>query len=177
MLIGVRDMSTLVEVDAVTVATDLGLEAAVVVVERGDGTADTPNALLASVRDASPLEREGFVAVDADWQRVKLKSARYVARAFLADADDNVTDGIPSEVQLISIIRMNEVDELLAYFPAWRPVVEALEIRLNAWLDHLAEVETATAGLDRKGLALYLADLNLSHQSVFFGFRYRRPLL
>lgn len=56
-----------------------------------------------------PLSEEGFVAVDENWNRVKIKNPTYIRAHYLHHNDRPNFLGIPLE---------REQDEFLAYFPA-----------------------------------------------------------
>ena len=58
-----------------------------------------------------PMEQEGYVVCDANFNRVKVKSPQYVAIAHLKDSVEH------SQRRLVEIIRSNEGTEFLTYFP------------------------------------------------------------
>jgi T4 RnlA family RNA ligase len=64
------------------------------------------------------IENEGFVVVDANFNRIKIKSPDYVAMHHLAN-------GLSRE-NLIHIIRIGEVKEVLNYFPKYEMIIEEM---------------------------------------------------
>lgn len=71
---------------------------------------------LAASKSFQPGESEGFVVCDAQFRRVKIKSPLYVALAHLSLADKNKMN----KRHMLKIVRENEGDEFLAYFPQWK---------------------------------------------------------
>jgi hypothetical protein len=72
-----------------------------------------------------PCSDEGYVVKDKNYNRIKVKSPAYVAIARLLD-------GI-NEKRLIEIIRTNEVEELLTYFPEYAKPIQELKMKIE-WL-------------------------------------------
>jgi hypothetical protein len=68
--------------------------------------------VVASCETANPMECEGYVVRDFGFNRVKVKSPQYVAMAHLKDS--------MSARRLLEIIRANESQEFLAYFPEFK---------------------------------------------------------
>lgn len=64
-----------------------------------------------------PFNQEGYVVVDKDWHRVKIKSPAYVAVHRLKN------NGDINERAVIELIRENELDEFLSYFPEFRSII------------------------------------------------------
>lgn len=64
------------------------------------------------------VENEGFVVVDANWNRVKIKSPDYVAMHHLANGF--------SREDLLHIIRVGEVKEVLNYFPKYEMIIKEM---------------------------------------------------
>jgi len=63
-----------------------------------------------AAEELEPLEQEGYVVCDADFNRIKVKSPRYVAI-------HHAKNGILSERNAANIIRRGESSEFLNYFP------------------------------------------------------------
>lgn len=68
--------------------------------------------IVKSCSTLNPIEQEGYVVCDAKFNRVKLKSPQYVAL-------NNIRDGHGPK-RIIEIIRTNEYQEFLTYFPEWK---------------------------------------------------------
>ncbi len=58
-----------------------------------------------------PFSDEGYVVVDAAWNRVKIKSPAYVAAFFLKN------NGVITVPRIIDMIRTGELPEFLTYYP------------------------------------------------------------
>ena len=102
-----------------------------------------------------PFNQEGYVVVDKDWHRVKIKSPAYVAVHRLKN------NGDINERAVIQLIRENELDEFLSYFPEFRGVIyeykgilDAMLNDLNQNLDKIKHTEYAT----QKDFALAVKD-------------------
>lgn len=98
-----------------------------------------------------PLQTEGFVVVDGNHNRVKIKSPRYVALHHLK--------GEFSPRRAIELWQAGEVTELLGYFPEMvpdvQPICDALEqAAINAFNDYVAHREAPT----RKDFAMAIKD-------------------
>ena len=68
-----------------------------------------------------PASGEGFVVCDAHFRRIKIKSPQYVALHYLRDQF--------SLPKMIEIVRNNEGDEFLSYFPDFRAQFEDVQTR------------------------------------------------
>lgn len=72
--------------------------------------------VVAASQAINPMESEGFVVRDARFNRVKVKSPQYVALAHMKDQF--------SPRRMLEVVRTNESDEFLSYFPEMREVYE-----------------------------------------------------
>lgn len=70
--------------------------------------------VLDTFRTLDPLQQEGYVIVDAAFNRVKVKHPGYVA---IHHMKGNGTG--PTDKRLLEVIRAGESGELLAHFPEW----------------------------------------------------------
>lgn len=66
--------------------------------------------------DKFELEDEGFVVVDKDWHRIKIKSPEYVL------VHHALNGGILSKKRIIQLILDNEVEEYLTYYPGYKDI-------------------------------------------------------
>lgn len=80
--------------------------------------------IVAAAAILNPMESEGFVVVDADFHRVKVKSPQYVAIHHLKD-------GL-SERRMLELVRTNEGSEFLAYFPELKPLFDEIKAKYDA---------------------------------------------
>jgi hypothetical protein len=76
-----------------------------------------------AARSLSPAESEGYVVVDANWNRVKMKSPAYVALAHLRDSS------VSSAKAIVNVVRNGESTEFLAYFPEWQKTFDDVRER------------------------------------------------
>lgn len=90
--------------------------------------------------DEIPPFDEGFVLVnytnkiDGNYQRVKIKSPRYLAASYLVGAgneDSILRPGAMNEKRLVVFCRVGEVDEFCAYFPAYEETIREMLRKLR----------------------------------------------
>lgn len=79
----------------------------------------TVDGCIAAAETLDPLKQEGFVVVDANFNRVKIKSPRYVILHHLK--------GEATPRRAIELWQTGETDELLNSFPEFRPVIEPVQ--------------------------------------------------
>lgn len=88
---------------------------------------------LQGVRDTfegmDPLKQEGYVVVDKDFHRVKIKNPRYLAI-------HHAIDGMGPK-RALEIVRNGEGDEVLAYFPEWKGKIDDIRSKYEALIDEL----------------------------------------
>jgi hypothetical protein len=106
---------------------------------------------LAKAAEFEPLEHEGFVVADAAFNRVKIKSPRYVILHHMK--------GEATTRRAIELWQTGEAGELLSHFPemepAIRPVHDALDFASYAALLDLAKHRNAAS---RKEFAMAVKD-------------------
>jgi hypothetical protein len=103
---------------------------------------------LAAAAALDPMQGEGFVVVDANFNRVKIKSPRYVALHHLRG------NGESSVRRIIELWQAGETDELLAHFPEMRAEVDPVLHSIAAIAHHAADdARCGLAGPDRKTFA------------------------
>lgn len=98
-----------------------------------------------------PYDKEGYVVVDGNWNRVKIKSPKYVL------AHHRRANGNISVKDLIEVLRTNETAEFLIYCPEYSDAlnkvkedVDAVIARINNGIERLKE----TDALSQKDFAL-----------------------
>lgn len=77
----------------------------------------------------NPMQQEGFVVVDSQFNRVKVKSLKYVSIHHLKDGF--------SRKRILEIIRTNESNELLNYFPEWKEEHDLVQTAYNLIVEEL----------------------------------------
>ena len=102
---------------------------------------------LSACNQLDPMQAEGYVVCDSAFNRVKIKSPRYVALAHLKE--------VMSGRRLLEIARGNESGEFLAYFPEFADAFNRVNQEFVALCD---ELEAAFASIkhitDQKAFAL-----------------------
>lgn len=73
------------------------------------------------------FDEEGFVVVDANWNRVKIKSPAYVAAHHLKD------NGNVNRKRVLEIVEANETDEFLGYFPEYKKYFDDIKQSLEVF--------------------------------------------
>ena len=114
-----------------------------------------------------PWDEEGYVVCDGKFNRVKVKSAAYLAVHRLKG------NGVLSYARAIEIIRTNEIDEVIAYFPEFKDALMECKDRFwklvsnteNAWNEYLKIDESLPT---RKDKALWITK-NFKMPGVAFG--------
>ena len=94
-------------------------------------------------------DEEGYVVVDKNYNRIKVKSPLYVALA-------HTSQGITTSGNVIEIIKKNEQFEFLSYFPEYAEVFEKLKSRIDLFVQRqitdLSRIKSLTFD-SRKALA------------------------
>ena len=122
------------------------------------------------IKAASELDAnsEGYVVVDKDFNRVKVKSPLYVSIHHLRGEN-----GVMTYKRALEIVKANEVAEVLTYFPEYKSAFDELEKRFTekvaqveeAWKEFAAIKDTL---LTRKDQAIWI----MSHVKEFSGFMF-----
>jgi hypothetical protein len=78
-----------------------------------------------------PFNEEGYVVVDNNWHRNKVKSPAYVAVHHLKN------NGVVTKERIVELIRQNEQDELLIYYPEFTEVVNNIIKKINQFIEDM----------------------------------------
>jgi RNA ligase-like protein len=155
LLHGARDLRSLAEADHEPFAERHGWQAVRSLPARSLDEA------VRAARALSPTAGEGFVARDGAFRRVKIKSPAFVALHHMR--------GATNLRHLLEVVRANEGDEFLAYFPEARPAWQALRERFDAF-KRQAEADLAKGeGLDDRAFGLLTKQL--PHGPMLFAVR------
>lgn len=101
-------------------------------------------------------DEEGFVVVDKNWNRVKIKSPAYVAAHHLKN------NGAVSRKRILEIIEQGEQDEFLGYFPEYKKYFDEIEKLKTAYIIECAravveiDLKKTVDKANRKDLALLI---------------------
>ena len=82
-----------------------------------------------------PDSEEGYVVVDKDFNRIKIKSPRYSQLHYMAG------NQIWSPSRVMDIIRDNEVSEYVAYFPKFKGAFDAIKAKYDAYVRNLKDIQ------------------------------------
>lgn len=156
VLHGVRDLKTLQELEPEPVAKEHGWACVKSLrMNSLDDVVEMANTL-------NPMEEEGYVVVDAQFNRIKLKNPQYVALS-------HIKEGM-SLRRMIEIVRTNENEEFLAYFPEFKGLYEEVREKYNALVAEIEEVYAAHKDIEvQKDFALAIK--NKPYCGVLFSLR------
>ena len=120
-----------------------------------------------------PDSEEGYVVVDKDFNRIKVKSPRYVQLHYMAG------NQIWSPARVMDIIRDNEVSEYVAYFPKFKVAFDAIKAKYDAYVKELEDVKEAIDNLlevewniTKKDFAKWVFTINTIRPYSGFAFSY-----
>lgn len=155
-LLGVRNLETLEEDGPEFAAQLYGWEYA------RSFPFDSCHAVLVAARDLDPMDSEGYVVCDSAFRRVKMKSPQYVALAHMRDSF--------SLRRMLEVIRLNEGDEFLSYFPEWGGLYADLRGRYDGLC---AEIEARYAEIKDVGeqKAFALEATKVPYSGILFSLR------
>lgn len=117
-LIGARNLDNLEETPAANFADACGWRLV------SEHPLDSFDGIIETFRDMNPLQQEGYVIVDGDFNRVKVKHPGYVALHHL-------TDGMGPR-RVVEIVRSGEISEVLTAFPEFAKDFEMVKERYEA---------------------------------------------
>ena len=103
--------------------------------------------VVATFATMEPLKQEGYVIVDEQFNRIKVKHPGYVAIHYLKDGC--------SRRRLVEIVQAGEFGEFLAYFPEWEKEFTAIQDGIHAMVAALeAKYERIKGAESQKEFAL-----------------------
>lgn len=104
------------------------------------------------VDELNPVyEGEGYVLVDDSFNRIKVKSKKYIALHHLKHSWS-----LPNAIQ---VVLNGEVDEVVNYFPEYRNQIYRIESWLRTSIDRIEKIDIELVNLSRKELALKINEL------------------
>ena len=92
--------------------------------------------VIAEAKKLNPNKHEGFVVVDKDFRRVKIKSPQYVVMSLMSWKD---RDGL-NKRRMLEVVRLNEGDELISYFPQWSELYSSLKKIYDEYVDGIQKL-------------------------------------
>lgn len=112
----------------------------------------------------SGVEHEGFVVVDANYNRVKIKGEQYVALHHLKDSW--------GPRRIVEIVRAGEISEVVNYFPEFKDQFEATKARYDKLVNELHVAYDELKHIEiQKDFALAVQARKLSVPSALFRLR------
>ncbi len=90
----------------------------------------------------NPLETEGFIVSDMNFNRVKVKSPAYVAL-------HHMISGM-SKRKLLEVMRLGEMPEVLSYYPEWAPTWELIDKKMSALVKEAEEYYSSIATIEKQ---------------------------
>lgn len=137
--IGVRNNKTLLELDE-----NIGIEK-----PKSYGLKSLDDCITAA--NKLPFSEEGYVVVDGNWNRIKVKSPAYVAAHHLKN------NGVITKARIIAMLRQNEQEEFLNYYPEFKPMFDEVERLTDTFVEkmdtEIAKEKSLVAHLSRKEFA------------------------
>lgn len=121
--------------------------------------------ILAASKVINPMEQEGYVICDQNFNRIKVKSPQYVALSHIKDT--------MSYRRMIEIVQTNENEEFLSYFKEYEELHNKIKNKYNELLNVLeAQWELHKDIVEQKAFALKVKDFKFS--SILFSLRNKK---
>lgn len=109
-----------------------------------------------------PLESEGYIICDGSFNRVKVKSPQYVAISHIRESF--------SSRKMLEIVRLNEGEEFLSYFPEWTELYYKIKENYLQLVAHIEETYRQYQDIEtQKDFAFAIK--NLPYSGVLFSLR------
>ena len=86
------------------------------------------------VAEDLPFSEEGYVVVDAQWNRVKIKSPAYVAAHHLKN------NGVITYSRVLDMIKAGGDDDFISIYPEYREVFKTVKDKLISFIDDCLEI-------------------------------------
>lgn len=77
-----------------------------------------------------PFNEEGYVVIDGNWHRIKVKSPAYVAVHHL-------TTGVVTKERIVELIRQNEHEEFLNYYPKFTKQINNTKNKIDLFIENM----------------------------------------
>jgi len=127
-----------------------------------------PKNLSIIANNLNPLESEGFILCDKNFNRIKIKCREYIR---LSQHKGSLTS-IGSDVSMIEIIQSNNASEIINAFPEWREKYEDIKNRYDKLCDEILTTYSEKKDIvEQKDFALSIA--NIWYKGILFALRKR----
>ncbi len=118
--------------------------------------------ILQAAEYLDPLDSEGYIVCDADFRRIKVKAPQYVALSHFRESF--------STRKMLEIVRNNEGEEFLSYFPEWGELYQKIKDRYHLLAVEIEEVYQQHRQVElQKDFAF--AVKNLPYSGILFSVR------
>ena len=117
--------------------------------------------ILKCAKELNPLENEGYVIVDQQFNRIKVKSPAYVA---LHHMKDRMTPR-----KMIAICLSNESEEVLSYFPEYKEIYDKVQNKLNLFKNNINQKYFKYKEMLPDFKSIALANKNYKHLGLLMG--------
>lgn len=116
-----------------------------------------------------PFSEEGYVVVDSQWGRNKIKSPQYVAAHRLKD------NGNVNPNRVLELIKTNEQEEFLSYFPEYKEHFDRVKAKFDATMISIMDIsyhvkKIKEQFLTRKEFALEVLKKSEKLRKYYFAF-------
>ena len=91
-----------------------------------------------------PFSEEGYVVVDRNWNRVKIKSPAYVAAHHLKN------NGVITKSRIVAMLRQNEQEEFLNYYPEFRDAFDDVKAKIELFIKNMTEVLESVKHIEKR---------------------------
>ena len=167
VLLSVRDRSTLKELANLDdIYAALHSVAPIIELPAKYPLAVTSLAEVATLAAALPQMSEGYVVVDAAFNRVKVKNPSYLALLHLKESSAS------SVKALVQLVLTNEGSEFLAYFPEFKEQYDRISARVSAIKQRMKVLYEEIKGLEvQKDFALAVKASGVPFSGILFMLR------
>jgi len=167
VLLSVRDRSTLKELANLDdIYAALHSVAPIIELPAKYPLAVTSLAEVATLAAALPQMSEGYVVVDAAFNRVKVKNPSYLALLHLKESSAS------SVKALVQLVLQNEGSEFLAYFPEFQEQYDRISVRVSAIKQRMKVLYEEIKGLEvQKDFALAVKASGVPFSGILFMLR------
>jgi hypothetical protein len=123
---------------------------------------------------ALPEDEEGYVVCDKGFNRIKVKSPRYVQLHYMANNQNW------SGRRVLEILLAGEVSEYIAYFPKFKAAFDVVKAKYDAYVRDLNDVQNAidnllevyNGSMPKKNFAKWVFAINSIRPHSGFAFAY-----
>ncbi len=113
-----------------------------------------------------PFDQEGYVAVDAEYNRIKLKSAAYLIAHRLKN------NSVISYARILDMLKIGEDSEFLSYFPEYQEGFDLVRAKWEGLKEEIKKLDLKIPelrNLSRKDFAMWVKE-NVKGAMVSFAF-------